>query len=151
MSCYWLLADIHWCTEAILALHMSLLALSRAAECRHRGVKRNRLSSAHHQIIGRLLGLRTCLRLNAFQYPGNGILGGRDQEWKNARASFAPGQRLIWSCTVPRNWPPFGWRLRSSEIPETGWWRMQSHANPSPRLDSLLTGKRTGKLAEIQA
>ena len=35
--------------------------------------------------------------------------------------------------------------LRS--LPPDGWWRTQSLSNPSPRRNSLLTGKRTGNFA----
>src|SRR5262245_53157507 len=33
----------------------------------------------------------------------------------------------------------------------TAWWRAQSKSNPSPRPNSLLTGKRTGNFVEITA
>jgi hypothetical protein len=44
----------------------------------------------------------------------------------------------------PRQWRAFPDSLRKTPKQRTGWWRMQSERNRSPRTNSLLSGKLTG-------
>jgi len=79
----------------------------------------------------------------------NGIFVAGDRRAKRDLMTMSPCRDRKSETTTREKWPqkpPSCLQVLISRFRRTGWWRMQSEKNRSPRPNSLLTGKLTGNL-----